>query len=77
MRCTPENGGGGYRYVSILILQDEHLTIQPQDLLEAKKPGTTLILIILSSDQTQLMHFSNKTAYPVYMTIGSIPKYIR
>ncbi|KAJ6540469.1 hypothetical protein B0H19DRAFT_1212980 [Mycena capillaripes] len=33
--------------------------------------------IIISSDKTQLTVFGNKTAYPVYMTIGNIPKEIR
>jgi hypothetical protein len=33
--------------------------------------------IIISSDKTQLTLFGNKTAYPVYLTIGNIPKEIR
>ncbi|KAG1811639.1 hypothetical protein EV424DRAFT_1473681 [Suillus variegatus] len=45
--------------------------------LEAKKPGATVIPIILSSDKTQVTMFRNKSAYPVYMTIGNIPKEIR
>ena len=36
-----------------------------------------MIPIILSSDKTQLTQFRSKTAYPVYMTIGNIPKDIR
>ncbi|KAJ6461769.1 hypothetical protein C8R45DRAFT_841981 [Mycena sanguinolenta] len=40
-------------------------------------PGATIIPILLSSDKTQLTMFGNKTAYPVYMTIGNIPKEIR
>ncbi|KAJ7768569.1 hypothetical protein B0H14DRAFT_2402665 [Mycena olivaceomarginata] len=39
-------------------------------------PGATIIPIIISSDKTQLTVFGNKTAYPVYMTIGNIPKEI-
>ncbi|KAL1717167.1 hypothetical protein EV715DRAFT_203825 [Schizophyllum commune] len=46
-------------------------------LLEARKPGATIIAIILSSDKTQLASFRNKSAYPVYMTIGNIPKEVR
>lgn len=33
--------------------------------------------IILSSDKTQLTSFRNKSAYPLYLTIGNIPKEIR
>ncbi|KAI0690834.1 hypothetical protein BC835DRAFT_1280189 [Cytidiella melzeri] len=48
-----------------------------QEEVERKKPGATIIPIIISSDKTQLTLFRNKTAYPVYMTIGNIPKEIR
>ncbi|KAI0059312.1 hypothetical protein BV25DRAFT_1908757 [Artomyces pyxidatus] len=48
-----------------------------QDDLEAKRPGATIIPIIISSDKTQLTLFRNKAAYPIYMTIGNIPKDIR
>ncbi|KAJ7100980.1 hypothetical protein B0H15DRAFT_770315 [Mycena belliarum] len=44
---------------------------------EKDNPGATIIPILLSSDKTQLTMFGNKTAYPVYMTIGNIPKEIR
>ncbi|KAJ7769505.1 hypothetical protein B0H16DRAFT_1661035 [Mycena metata] len=44
---------------------------------EADHPGATIIPILLSSDKTQSTMFRNKTAYPVYMTIGNIPKEIR
>ena len=33
--------------------------------------------IIISSDKTQLTVFGSKTAYPVYMTIGNLPKDVR
>ncbi|KAJ3564141.1 hypothetical protein NP233_g8487 [Leucocoprinus birnbaumii] len=36
----------------------------------------TVVPIILSSDKTQLTMFRNKQAYPVYMTLGNIPKHI-
>ncbi|KAF9455627.1 hypothetical protein BDZ94DRAFT_1286081 [Collybia nuda] len=39
--------------------------------------GATIIPIIISTDKTQLTLFRNKSAYPVYMTIGNIPKEIR
>ncbi|KAJ3715707.1 hypothetical protein C8R42DRAFT_725514 [Lentinula raphanica] len=40
-------------------------------------PGRTVIPIILSSDKTQVTLFWNKSVYPVYMTIGNIPKELR
>ncbi|KAK7041206.1 hypothetical protein R3P38DRAFT_3309998 [Favolaschia claudopus] len=45
--------------------------------IEKNYPGATVIPIIISSDKTQLTVFGNKTAYPVYMTLGNIPKEIR
>ena len=44
---------------------------------ETRKNGITIIPIIISSDKTQLTVFGTKTAYPVYMTIGNLPKHIR
>ncbi|KAJ8496749.1 hypothetical protein ONZ45_g12346 [Pleurotus djamor] len=44
---------------------------------EARTPGATIIPIIISSDKTQLTLFRNKSAYPVYLTIGNLPKSIR
>ncbi|KAI0687394.1 hypothetical protein BC835DRAFT_1550763 [Cytidiella melzeri] len=48
-----------------------------QEEVEREKPGATIIPIIISTDKTQLTLFRNKTAYPVYLTIGNIPKEIR
>ncbi|KAH9027968.1 hypothetical protein EDB85DRAFT_2074700 [Lactarius pseudohatsudake] len=48
-----------------------------QTTLEAHRPGATIIPVIISSDKTQLTVFRGKTAYPVYMSIGNIPKDIR
>jgi len=42
-----------------------------------EKAGITIIPVILSLDKTQLTVFGNKTAYPVYMTIGNLPKHIQ
>ncbi|KAJ3832638.1 hypothetical protein F5878DRAFT_547871 [Lentinula raphanica] len=40
--------------------------------------GGTLAPVILATDKTQLTQFSgNKTAYPVYLTLGNIPKELR
>jgi hypothetical protein len=36
-----------------------------------------VIPVIISSDKTQLTTFRNITAYPVYLTIGNLPKHIR
>ena len=49
----------------------------PQKELEKEFPGITIIPVILSSDKTRVVLFGTKTAYPVYMTIGNIPKDIR
>ncbi|KAI1781898.1 hypothetical protein LXA43DRAFT_907374 [Ganoderma leucocontextum] len=48
-----------------------------QEELEKENPGATVIPVIISSDKTQLTVFGNKTAYPVYMTLGNLPKDIR
>ncbi|TFK53168.1 hypothetical protein OE88DRAFT_1626862 [Heliocybe sulcata] len=45
--------------------------------LERQRPGATIIPVILSSDKTQVTLFGNKSAYPIYMTIGNLPKEIR
>lgn len=45
--------------------------------LEERSPGATVIPVIISSDKTQLTLIGNKSAYPVYMTIGNLPKDIR
>jgi Plavaka transposase len=44
--------------------------------LQSKLPkDTTLAPVIIATDKTQLTQFSgNKSAYPVYLTIGNIPK---
>ena len=48
-----------------------------QKKLEEYKPGATIVPLIISSDKTQLTDFRNRSAYPVYLTIGNIPKEIR
>ena len=48
-----------------------------QSVLEKKQPGATIIPLIIASDKTQLTLFRGKSAYPVYLTIGNIPKEIR
>ncbi|KDQ14416.1 hypothetical protein BOTBODRAFT_109889, partial [Botryobasidium botryosum FD-172 SS1] len=40
--------------------------------------GATVVPVIIASDQTQLSNFSgNKSAWPVYLTIGNIAKSVR
>ena len=41
------------------------------------KPEATIIPIIVSTDKTQLTLFRDKSAYPIYLTIGNICKHIR
>ncbi|KAH9932480.1 uncharacterized protein B0H18DRAFT_1115738 [Fomitopsis serialis] len=48
-----------------------------QHKIEAKEPGGTIVPLILSSDKTQLTMFRNRSCYPLYLTIGNIPKAIR
>ena len=48
-----------------------------QAILQARKPGASIIPVIVSTDPTQDTLFGNKRAYPVYLTIGNIPKTIR
>ncbi|KAJ7190828.1 hypothetical protein GGX14DRAFT_381775 [Mycena pura] len=48
-----------------------------QKVLEQRKRGATILPIIISTDKTQTTTFRNKSAYPVYMTLGNIPKGIR
>ena len=46
-------------------------------MLEKDLPGATILPVIISSDKTQLTNFRNKSAYPLYITIGNILKEIR
>ncbi|THU87904.1 hypothetical protein K435DRAFT_680843 [Dendrothele bispora CBS 962.96] len=48
-----------------------------QVILDKEQPGSTVIPIILSSDKTLVTNFRGKSVYPLYMTIGNIPKEIR
>ena len=48
-----------------------------KELLEQDRPGATIIPLIISTDKTQVTMFRNKSAYPVYLTLGNIPKAIR
>ncbi|KAG2054209.1 hypothetical protein BDR06DRAFT_1050430 [Suillus hirtellus] len=48
-----------------------------QKKLDKQWPGATIVPVIILTDKTQVTMFRNKTAYPVYLTIGNIPKDIR
>ncbi|KAI0039282.1 hypothetical protein FA95DRAFT_1504372 [Auriscalpium vulgare] len=48
-----------------------------QRALERMQAGATVVPLIVSTDATQLTQFCNKSAYPIYLTIGNIPKEIR
>jgi hypothetical protein len=57
------------------LVKDNYLSVG-QSSLESNQPGATVIPLILSSNKTLLPLFCGKTAYPIYLTIGNIPKYI-
>ncbi|KAN0137729.1 hypothetical protein V8E53_004485 [Lactarius tabidus] len=48
-----------------------------QAAVEKDMPGATIAPVLISTDKTQLTSFRNKSAYPIYMTIGNIPKELR
>ena len=48
-----------------------------QKAVESQLPGATIIPVMISSDKTQVTSFGGKSVYPVYITIGNIPKDIR
>jgi Plavaka transposase len=60
-----------YHYIKLTA----HMIVQ--EALEQDNPGATIVPIIISTDKTLLTQFRNKNAYPVYLTIGNIPKEIR
>ncbi|KJA13118.1 hypothetical protein HYPSUDRAFT_151940, partial [Hypholoma sublateritium FD-334 SS-4] len=47
-----------------------------QEELEKDRPGAMILPVIISTDKTQLTTFKNKTMYPLYLTLGNIPKEI-
>ncbi|KAJ7058983.1 hypothetical protein C8F01DRAFT_990238 [Mycena amicta] len=48
-----------------------------QKVLEAEKPGATIVPLIISTNKTQTTMFRNKSCYPMYASIANIPKDIR
>ncbi|KAG9087059.1 hypothetical protein FRC07_012922, partial [Ceratobasidium sp. 392] len=64
---------GGSRKIDEMWTGDWWMRIQ-----EKLPPGSTVVPLILSSDSTQLTNFSGgKSAWPVYITLGNIPKSVR
>ncbi|KAF9522196.1 hypothetical protein CPB83DRAFT_872063 [Crepidotus variabilis] len=61
---------------TIRLFHDMHTGIWWWDT-QMKKSGITIVPIIISSDKTQVTVFHNKLAYPVFLTIGNLPKHIR
>ncbi|KAI0069583.1 hypothetical protein K474DRAFT_1610247 [Panus rudis PR-1116 ss-1] len=45
--------------------------------IDRTEEGGTVVPLIVSTDKTQVTLFRNKAAYPVYLTIGNLPKEIR
>ena len=64
------------RQVRSYLIFITNLTVLQKEL-KGKFPGATIVPVILSSDKTRVVLFGTKSAYPVYMTIGNIPKDIR
>ncbi|THU80569.1 hypothetical protein K435DRAFT_939508 [Dendrothele bispora CBS 962.96] len=64
-------------FLSDITLTRKNWWWSTQEALEKETPGATVVPVILSSDKTQVTLFRNKSAYPVYLTIGNLPKEIR
>jgi hypothetical protein len=83
MTCTQENGGGQLRYELPCLISPDRTYIVLTFMLkkkvqtETRRKHITIVPIIISSDKTQLTTFRGKQAYPVYLTIGNLPKHIR
>lgn len=60
--------------ISLIVI---HVSDADQEELEKKFPGATILPILISSDKTRVVMFGTKSAYPVYLTIGNIPKELR
>jgi hypothetical protein len=61
----------------VLLAGIMHITNMNQEELKTDFPGATILPILISSDKTRVVTFGTKSAYPVYMTIGNIPKELR
>jgi len=77
MTCTQENGGGQLRYELPCLISPArtYIMIKKKVQTETWRKHITIVPIIISSDKTQLTTFRGKP-YPVYLTIGNLPKHI-
>lgn len=67
--------GMRYRYADNIVFM---LSSPDHVIKEAIPLGGTVAPVIIASDKTRLTQFAgNKSAYPVYLTIGNIPKALR
>ncbi|KAH8085426.1 hypothetical protein BXZ70DRAFT_1045629 [Cristinia sonorae] len=48
-----------------------------QEQLDKHNPGGTIIPVLVSSDKTEITEMGGQMAYPIYLTIGNLPKEIR
>jgi Plavaka transposase len=78
MTCTQKNGGGQLRYElpCLISLGRTYILLKKKVQTETRQKHITIVPIIISSDKTQLTTFRGKQAYPVYLTIGNLPKHI-
>ena len=75
-KCGQACGGTNYRYVVLHRRRLEMLTTG-RSLQPYLPAGAAASPVILATDKTQLTQFSgNKSAYPVYLTLGNIPRAI-
>ena len=69
-------GGGRFRYEIFQWERSIPDLVTVKETIESRQPGATIIPVIISTDKP-LTLFQNEHAYPIYMTIGNIPKNIR
>ena len=74
-KCGLENGGIPFRYAFFLCTNYGLWILHPQKYLPE---GAGVAPVIISTDKTQLTQFSGgKLAYPVYLTLGNIPRVLQ
>lgn len=75
MKHGQQTGGGEHKLVVVYVsMRDLKKTPQQQKI----PKGGVVAPVILASDKTQLTHFrGDKSAWPVYLTIGNIEKATR
>lgn len=70
--------GALWNGIQVDLKLDSYLAINSSSFQEIVPSGSTLAPVIIASDKTQLTQFTGgKSAYPVYLTIGNLPKSIR